>query len=387
MNNNMSPLEDLQTQLQHKNAQLAAVREISQAIELSTIEAANLQFEREAHELAEQILKATEGLARPLQDQLNQIKDKAAFEREYGELIRSGVVPAVAQQTVEINKQVKEVQRLTEKQLTEIDLRIEALRLLVDAVAGTGAEVAMQERLNKALERRNEIERKGREAQDAARDAQKTDKDRLQDAIDLIQGQINDLMDPVQQVIGLAQTLGNAFAESFKGIINGSMTAREALANLFQRTADHFLDMAARMIAAQIQMQILNIGLSFFGGGGGAGAIPGSAPQMTPGAVVTPSGFQGQFAGFAANGGQIQGGKSYIVGEKGPELFTPGASGFVTPNHALGMGGDTSIVVNVDAKGTQAQGNQPNSAALGRAIGAAVQAELIKQKRPGGLLA
>ena len=195
----------------------AGDREISQAIELSTIEAANLQFEREAHELAEQILKATEGLARPLQDQLNQIKDKAAFEREYGELIRSGVVPAVAQQTVEINKQVKEIQRLTEKQLTEIDLRIEALRLLVDAVAGTEAEVAMQERLNEALERRNEIERKGREAQDAARDAQKTDKDRLQDAIDLIQGQINDLMDPVQQVIGLAQTLGNAFANRSRG--------------------------------------------------------------------------------------------------------------------------------------------------------------------------
>jgi len=365
----------------------AGDREISQAIELSTIEAANLQFEREARELAEQALKATEDLSRPLQNQLDQIKDKAAFEREYGELIRSGVVPAVAQQTVEINKQVKEIERLTEKQLTEIDLRIETLRLLVDAVAGTEAEAAMQERLNKALERRNEIERKGREAQDAARDAQKTDKDRLQDAIDLIQGQINDLMDPVQQVIGLAQTLGNAFAESFKGIINGSMTAREALANLFQRTADHFLDMAARMIAAQIQMQILKIGLSFFGGGGGAGAIPGSAPPMTPEAVVTPSGFQGQFAGFAANGGQIQGGKSYIVGERGPELFTPGASGFVTPNHALGMGGAGNIVVNVDASGSSAEGDSNQQKQLGEAIGIAIRQELIKQQRPGGLLA
>jgi hypothetical protein len=42
--------------------------------------------------------------------------------------------------------------------------------------------------------------------------------------------------------------------------------------------------------------------------------------------------------------------------------------------------------VNVDASGTQAQGNQPNAKLLGQAIGAAVQAELIKQKRPGGLL-
>jgi len=360
---------------------------LSQEIEAGRIKVANLLFEREARELAEKTLEATKDLTRPIQEQIDQIRDKAAYEREYGELIRQGVVPAVAQQTVEINKQVKELERLTEKQLTEVDLRIETLQLLVDAAAGTELQAELQERLNKALERRNEIERKGREAADEAREAQKTDKDRLQDAIDLIQGEINNLMDPVQQVISLASTMGNAFGESFKGIISGSMTAREALANLFQRTADHFLDMAARMIAAQIQMQILNIGLSFLGGGGGAGAIPGSAPQMTPGAVVTPSGFQGQFAGFAANGGQIQGGKSYIVGEKGPELFTPGASGFVTPNHALGMGGGGSITVNVDAKGSTVEGNDKQANQLGKVIGAAVQQELIKQKKPGGLLA
>ena len=360
---------------------------LSQEIEAGRIKVASLRFEREARELAEKTLEATQDLTRPIQEQIDQIRDKAAYEREYGELIRQGVIPAVAQQTVEINKQVKELERLTEKQLTEIDLRIETLQLLVDAVAGTELQAELQERLNKALERRNEIERKGREATDEAREAQKTDKDRLQDAIDLIQGEINNLMDPVQQIISLASTMGNAFAESFKGIISGSMSAREALANLFQRTADHFLDMAARMIAAQIQMQILNIGLSFFGGGGGAGAIPGSAPQMTPGAVVTPSGFQGQFAGFAANGGQIQGGKSYIVGERGPELFTPGASGFVTPNHALGMGGASNIVVNVDASGSSAEGDSNQQKQLGEAIGIAIRQELIKQQRPGGLLA
>ena len=359
---------------------------LSQEIEAGRIKVANLRFEREARELAEKTLEATKDLARPIQDQIDDIRDKAAYEREYGELVRQGVVPAVAQQTVEINKQVKELERLTQKQLTEIDLRIETLQLLVDAAAGTELQAELQERLNKALERRNEIERKGREAADEARKAQKTDKDRLQDALDLIQGEINNLMDPVQQVIGLATTMGNAFAESFKGIISGSMTAREALANLFQRTADHFLDMAARMIAAQIQMQILNIGLSFLGGGSGA-ALPGSAPPMTQGAIVTPSGFQGQFAGFAANGGQIQGGKSYIVGERGPELFTPGASGFVTPNHALGMGGGSNIVVNVDATGSSVQGNGDESKRLGEAIGVAIRQELIKQKRPGGLLA
>jgi hypothetical protein len=46
-----------------------------------------------------------------------------------------------------------------------------------------------------------------------------------------------------------------------------------------------------------------------------------------------------------------------------------------------------NIVVNVDAKGTQVAGNDDKGAALGRVVSQAVQAELVKQQRPGGLLA
>jgi hypothetical protein len=44
---------------------------------------------------------------------------------------------------------------------------------------------------------------------------------------------------------------------------------------------------------------------------------------------------------FRASGGPVMSGGSYIVGEKGPELFTPGTSGSITPNNALGGGGNT----------------------------------------------
>jgi phage-related minor tail protein len=80
-----------------------------------------------------------------------------------------------------------------------------------------------------------------------------------------------------------------------------------------------------------------------------------------------------------------KGGKSYLVGERGPELFTPGVSGMVTPNH--GLGGSTTVVVNVDASGSSVQGDEDDSRELGRLISVAVQSELIQQKRPGGLLA
>ena len=86
-----------------------------------------------------------------------------------------------------------------------------------------------------------------------------------------------------------------------------------------------------------------------------------------------------------ANGGSAQAGRSYIVGEKGPELFTPSVSGMVTPNSQ--MGGSTNIVVNVDASGSNVEGDEQEGRELGKAISVAVQSELLKQKRPGGLLA
>ncbi len=49
-------------------------------------------------------------------------------------------------------------------------------------------------------------------------------------------------------------------------------------------------------------------------------------------------------------------------------------------------GGTSNIVVNVVASGTRVQGDDTRGKQLGGAISAAVQAELIKQKRPGGLL-
>jgi len=89
--------------------------------------------------------------------------------------------------------------------------------------------------------------------------------------------------------------------------------------------------------------------------------------------------------GKRAMGGPVSAGSSYMVGERGPELFTPKHGGSIVPNNALG-GGSTSVVVNVDASGSSVQGDQAQSRQLGAAVSAAVQAELVKQQRPGGLL-
>jgi tape measure domain-containing protein len=82
---------------------------------------------------------------------------------------------------------------------------------------------------------------------------------------DLIRQQIGALSDELlvltdvgTQVTSVAATIGDAFSTSFKGVISGSMSAQEALAGFFRSVADHFLDMAAKIIAKMIQMAILN---------------------------------------------------------------------------------------------------------------------------------
>lgn len=187
------------------------------------------------------------------------------------------------------------------------------------------------------------------------------------------------------EALQFTQPVVDGVFQSLTAVADGTKTAQQAFADFLMTIANMLVDVAAQMIATYIA---IGIARSFAGvPSGDKASIPGSMGTMTNGAVVTPTGFQGQFGGFAANGGQIQGGKSYIVGERGPELFTPGASGFVTPNHALGMGGSNNIVVNVDATGSSVQGNGDESKRLGEAIGVAIRQELIKQKRPGGLLA
>ena len=106
------------------------------------------------------------------------------------------------------------------------------------------------------------------------------------------------------------------------------------------------------------------------------------------------SGLGGNIGNFLGNifkrekGGPVSAGGTYLVGEKGPELLTMGSSGgFVTPNDKIGGESITNnIVVNVDSSGIGVQGDDANANQFGEQLAAAIQAEIINQKRSGGLL-
>ena len=183
--------------------------------------------------------------------------------------------------------------------------------------------------------------------------------------------ELRELMNPMRQVLDLSNAIRTGFEDSFKGIIRGTMSVSDAFRNMLNRIADHFLDTAARLAAAQIQKSFLGLFSNMF-----------SFDTLSNDVF---KGFNSKPLVELAEGGPARSGNSYIVGERGPELFTPGVSGTVTPNHALG--GSTNIVVNVDASGSSVQGDEDSSRELGRLISVAVQSELIQQKRPGGLLA
>jgi phage-related protein len=65
--------------------------------------------------------------------------------------------------------------------------------------------------------------------------------------------------------------------------------------------------------------------------------------------------FDTVFGGGRAAGGPVKSGTSYVVGERGPELFVPNTAGTIVPNGGSGGGGNTiNLTVNgaIDAEGT-----------------------------------
>ena len=162
----------------------------------------------------------------------------------------------------------------------------------------------------------------------------------------------------------LGDTLERGLVENIKGAINGTQTFGQAMTNVLNNLKNKLLDRA-------LSNMFSGIGDAVFGDGGKNKGLLG--------------GLLGGIFGKKAQGGPVVGGRSYLVGERGPEIFTPRGSGGITPNNQLG--GSVNINVNVDASGTEVQGSDSKGNELGQQIAIAIQSELIKQKRVGGLLA
>ena len=240
-----------------------------------------------------------------------------------------------------------------EIRLAELDLEIKIQKLTEQFNAGqidfNTAQVkalAAEEQFKKTGLRLLEKERKG--YRDRTKDQKEFKKE---------------LTETEKLVKSIENTLATSMASAIEGLIDGTKSLSESLSGVLRQMASLLLNFGTKSLMGSI----------FPSANGNVYANNKIVPFASGGVVNKPTIFP------MANG-------MGLMGEAGPEAIMPlrrGANGKLGVEASGGVG---NVVVNVDAAGSNVQGDQPNAKALGSAIGAAVQAELIKQKRPGGLL-
>ena len=172
-----------------------------------------------------------------------------------------------------------------------------------------------------------------------------------------------------EKMTEVGEEIESSIKNNLRDAITGAKSFGEAMTNVLNRIRDKIID-------AQIDKV-----LGGFGEACGMGASGGEKKGL--------GGFLGGIlGGLFANGGQPPVNKISVVGERGPELFVPTSKGTIIPNGGFGGESTTNVItVNVDAKGSSVQGSDAQGNELGQQIAIAIQSELVKQKRSGGLLA
>ena len=176
------------------------------------------------------------------------------------------------------------------------------------------------------------------------------------------------------------KSVGEAFGDV---VVKGIKGMEDALVDFVMTGTLNFRKLAnsiiSDMVRIAIQQTITAPFTKWFGGlfgnADGNAFIDGKVQKYAYGGVVNkPTLFP------MANG-------MGLMGEAGAEAILPLKRGSDGKLGVKAQGGGTNIVVNVDASGSAVEGDETEGRALGRLIGAAIQAEIVNQKRPGGLLA
>tara|TARA_Y100000356_G_scaffold40124_1_gene31114 strand:- start:3437 stop:5542 length:2106 start_codon:yes stop_codon:yes gene_type:complete len=226
--------------------------------------------------------------------------------------------------------------------------------LIQASIDGNREEVELQHAINDAVAIHGEANRQQITDILTANQALEDQEDAIKEngkAAETLKAQFKQIGESVRQDL-----VGN-----LREAINGSQSFGQALGNVLNNLKNKLLDIA-------LDKAIQGIGNAFKPKGGGGGGF-----------------FSGLF-GFA-NGGRPPVGRPSVVGEKGPEIFVPSVAGTVIPNSNIGGGVTNMVTVNVDASGApQVQGSTAEANQLGQLIGQAIQEQLVKEKRPGGLL-
>jgi lambda family phage tail tape measure protein len=310
------------------------------------------------------------------------------------EKLRSKLLDIDQQVTEERKKQARDQQK------TLGDIRNRTKYAIIGATQGSEAE-----------SRQREMDDIQRRIDDAKANGNTDEANRLQKQLDALIAQF-------KQMDALANNAAFGFSKGIRGYLEGIGSLADSIAgvtkNVLQGLEDKLFefvttgkisfrefanDIIKQLIRIAIQQAILKPLLSgvgnlfgFAGGGGGAGIAGGQSIQYAANGMIAANGIKPFAMGGIVNsptlfkfakGGTMQNG---LMGEAGPEAILPLQRGANGKLGVAGGGGSTTINVSVDAKGSSVEGDASQSRQLAVAISAAVQAEMVKQQRPGGLL-
>ena len=182
----------------------------------------------------------------------------------------------------------------------------------------------------------------------------------------------------LESIKDVSKQIQDATVNAFKGM-------EDALVNFVMTGKMNFADFTRSILAditrIIIRQSIITPLLGVFGITTSAkgNVFDKGLKEYAKGGIVTKPTLFAYGAGGTGNFG--------LMGEAGAEAILPLKRGRSGNLGVEASGGATNIVVNVDASGSSVEGDEADGKALGMALSAAIESELIKQKRPGGLLA
>ena len=165
-------------------------------------------------------------------------------------------------------------------------------------------------------------------------------KDRNQNNMDALQKHIEAqyelnfaIQAQLQLAESIAETMGTGMAGAFDLLITGAENWSNSLRNI---AATVLRDIARQLIQIYVIEQAIGFMKTLL-----QPFVYGETPLGAGGGKVGGKGTFGPNYGLPAraNGGPVRGRHPYIVGERGPELFVPGHSGEIVPNHMIDLGG------------------------------------------------
>ena len=261
-------------------------------------------------------------------------------QKKFNELVKGGSEGEVA---TALEKQLELQQQLIERRDAANGRSRQGIQNRLDEV---NADIALLEGRNKVLEKEKEITEE-KQKQDEANKKIIEEQKKQEDQIAKLKEKYMEIGKAIEE--GIVSNLTDA--------VMGTQTLAEAAVNVLNKLKRKLVELAVQQAVSGI--------------GGKIGGFLG-----------------GLFGGGFANGGRPPVGKASLVGERGPELFVPSTAGTIIPNNQLGGGSTNNIVVNVNMEGgVDSQADENDSRELGTLLGMSVREEIIKQQRPGGLLA